>query len=169
MKSSRRMKRMARNRRNAARLNLTPLMDVFTTLVFFLIVNQGSTEVLDAPKQITLPDSVVEEKPRETVVIFVSPEHITVQGEVVARVSDVEALEGDIAPVAARLAKLSGRVIGLNTRAIAESDEVTILADKAVPFRVVKKVMSTCTAEGYERISLAVTQKETETSLAARS
>jgi biopolymer transport protein ExbD len=163
------MKRMARNRAAAARLNLTPLMDVFTTLVFFLVVNQGTTELLDAPKQITLPDSVVEDKPRETVVIFVSPEHITVQGEVVARVADVEALEGDIAAVAARLAKLSGSVIGVNTKTVAESEEVTILADKAVPFHIVKKVLSTCTAEGYERISLAVTQKEVETSRTARS
>ena len=83
--------------------------------------------------------------------------------------ADVEALPGDIAPVAARLAQLSGSVIGLNTQVVAETDEVTILADKSVPFRVVKKVMSTCTAEGYERISLAVTQKETETSQTARS
>jgi biopolymer transport protein ExbD len=163
------MKRMARNRSRAPRLNLTPLMDVFTTLVFFLVVNQGTTELLDAPKQITLPDSVVEDKPRETVVIFVSPEHITVQGEIVARVADVAALEGDIAPVAARLAKISGSVIGINTKTVAESEEVTVLADKAVPFHIVKKVLSTCTAEGYERISLAVTQKETETPLAARS
>jgi biopolymer transport protein ExbD len=163
------MKRMARNRATAARLNLTPLMDVFTTLVFFLIVNQGSTEVLDAPKQITLPDSVVEEKPRETVVIFVSPELITVQGEVVARVADVVAEPGDIGPVAARLSGLRGTVIGVNTKTVAESREVTVLADKSVPFHVVKKVMSTCTAEGYEKISLAVTQKETETPLAARS
>jgi biopolymer transport protein ExbD len=160
---------MARNRARAPGLNLTPLMDVFTTLVFFLVVNQGSTEVLDAPKQITLPDSVVEEKPRETVVIFVSPEEVTVQGEVVVRVADIQAMSQDtIQPVAARLAQLSGRVIGLNTKVVAESSEVTVLADKSVPFSVVKRVMSTCTGQGYERISLAVLQKESETSQHAR-
>jgi biopolymer transport protein ExbD len=37
---------------------------------------------------------------------------------------------------------------------------ITILADKSIPFSVVKQVMSTCTAQGYTRISLAVIQKE---------
>ena len=73
MKNSRRMKRMARNHSRTPKMNLTSLMDVFTILVFFLLVNSANTEVLETPKQITLPASTVEEKPRETVVIFVSP------------------------------------------------------------------------------------------------
>ena len=164
MKSSRRIKRMSRNRVRVASVPLTSLMDVFTTLVFFLVVNQGATEVLEAPNRITLPDSVVEQKPRESVVIFVSPEEVTVQGEAVVRVADIEAMsEQNIGPIAARLAELSEKVIGPSTGTVAESDEVTILADKAVPFSVVKKVMSTCTGQGYGRISLAVMQKESET------
>ena len=79
MKNTRRMKRMSRNRGKVAVLNLTSLMDVFTILVFFLLVNSASTEVLQTPKKITLPASVVEDKPRETVVIFVSPTEVTVQ------------------------------------------------------------------------------------------
>jgi biopolymer transport protein ExbD len=141
-------------------MNLTSLMDVFTILVFFLLVNSANTEVLETPKQITLPASVVEAKPRETVVIFVSPVDVTVQGERVALVEDVLALRGEnIDAVAARLAQINSRVIGLTTRTVAESREVTILADRSVPFNVVKKVMSTCTSQGFERISLAVLQK----------
>ena len=64
MKNSRRMKRMSRNRQMVTRMNLTSLMDVFTILVFFLLVNSSSTEVLETPKQITLPASVVEDKPQ---------------------------------------------------------------------------------------------------------
>lgn len=165
MRSSRRIKRMSRNRVRVATVPLTSLMDVFTTLVFFLIVHQGATELLEAPKQITLPDSVVEDRPRESVVILVSPDEVLVQGEPVARVVDIEATsETHIEPVAARLAELSEQVIGVRTEAAAEADEVTILADKAVPFSVLKKVMSTCTSQGYLRISLAVLQKETELS-----
>ena len=44
---------------------------------------------------------------------------------------------------------------------MAESREVTILADKSVPFDVIRKVMSTCTEGGYENVSLAVVQKAT--------
>jgi len=163
MKNSRRMKRMSRNRNKAVRMNLTSLMDVFTILVFFLLVNSASTEVLETPKKITLPASVVEEKPRETVVIFVSPEEVTVQGESVARIEDIIAAEGsEIAAIGDVLTRVSEAVIGVRTRAAAESQEVTILADRAVPFNVVKKVMSTCTSRGYGRISLAVLQKAPE-------
>jgi biopolymer transport protein ExbD len=146
-------------------MNLTSLMDVFTILVFFLLVNSATTEVLETPKQITLPDSVVEEKPRETVVIFVSPDEVTVQGESVVRVADILAANGqNIEAIGERLAELSGKIIGLRTKVVAESQEVTILADRSVPFSVVKKVMSTCTSQGYGRISLAVLQKASQMS-----
>jgi biopolymer transport protein ExbD len=75
------MKRMARSKRKLTGLNLTPLMDVFTILVFFLLFHSSGGDVLQTPKQIKLPDSVIETKPRETVVIMVSPEAVLVQGE----------------------------------------------------------------------------------------
>ena len=165
MKSSRRMKRMSRNRARATKMNLTSLMDVFTILVFFLLVNSASTEVLETPKQITLPASVVEDKPRETVVIFISPNEVTVQGEPVVLVADILTMAGqDIVPIGSRLAEVSSNVIGFKTRIVAESQEVTILADRSVPFSVVKKVMSTCTSQGFGRISLAVLKKSNGTS-----
>ena len=154
------MRRMSRNRQTITKMNLTSLMDVFTILVFFLLVNSATTEVLQTPKQITLPASVVEDKPRETVVIFVSPVEVTVQGELVALVSEILATDGqNIAAIGERLRQMSENVIGLKTRSVANAQEVTILVDKRVPFRVVKKVMSTCTSQGYDRISLAVLQK----------
>ena len=146
-------------------MNLTSLMDVFTILVFFLLVNSATTEVLETPKRITLPDSVVEEKPRETVVVFVSSEEVTIQGDPVIRVEEILASTSqNIEPIGAKLAELSENIIGLKTRLVADSQEVTILADKSVPFTVVKRVMSTCTSEGYARISLAVLQKSTRIS-----
>ena len=158
------MRRMSRNRAKIAALNLTSLMDVFTILVFFLLVNSASTEVLETPKQLTLPASVVEEKPRETVVIFVSSTEVTVQGERVALVADILAADGqNVTAIGERLSQVSDTILGLSTRSVANSREVTILADKSVPFNVIKKVMSTCTSRGFERISLAVIQKAPET------
>ena len=165
MKNTRRIKRMSRNRVTVTKMNLTSLMDVFTILVFFLLVNSATTEVLETPKQITLPASVVEEKPRETVVIFISPHEVTVQGVPVVLVEDILAMAGqDIPAIGERLAEVSSNIIGLKTRIVAESQEVTILADRSVPFSVVKKVMSTCTSQGFGRISLAVLKKTPETS-----
>ena len=158
------MRRMSRNRVMAASLNLTSLMDVFTILVFFLLVNSASTEVLETPKQMTLPASVVEERPRETVVIFISANEVTVQGERVALVADIRAAAGqNVAAISERLAQVGDTIIGSTTRVVATSREITILADRSVPFNVVKKVMSTCTSQGFERISLAVIQKAPET------
>jgi biopolymer transport protein ExbD len=154
---------MSRNRPRITKMNLTSLMDVFTILVFFLLVNSANTEVLETPKQVTLPASVVEQKPRETVVIFVSPTEVTVQGEVVALVEDISASRGqNIEPIRERLEQVGRNVIGIKTQVVAESREVTILADRTVPFHIVKKVMSTCTGQGYGRISLAVLQKAPE-------
>jgi biopolymer transport protein ExbD len=154
------MKRMGRSKRKVTGLNLTPLMDVFTILVFFLLFHSSGGDVLETPKQIKLPDSVVETKPRETVVIMVSPEMVLVQGEAV--VSTSELLEDRISTVTEirdRLKQLERNIIGISTKTIAESKEVTILADKTIPFKVLKKIMSTCTGSGYGRISLAVIQK----------
>ncbi|MAG33254.1 MAG: biopolymer transporter ExbD [Deltaproteobacteria bacterium] len=160
------MKRMSRNRVAVPKMNLTSLMDVFTILVFFLLVNSATTEVLETPKQITLPASVVEEKPRETVVIFISENDVTVQGESVVKTSEIlTAQTQNIDPIATRLGELSETVIGLTTQAVAQSQEVTILADRTVPFTVIKRVMSTCTSRGYAQISLAVLQKAPETVL----
>jgi biopolymer transport protein ExbD len=160
VRNSRRVKRMSRNRSKIAKMNLTSLMDVFTILVFFLLVNSGSVEVLDTPKEVSLPESRVETKPRETVVVFISPTEVLVQGQLVALVDDILADKASVLdPIAARLAELKENVIGVNTRAVATSQEVTILADKSVPFTVVKTIMSTCTGEGFENVSLAVTQK----------
>jgi len=160
VRNSRRIKRMGRNRLKITKMNLTSLMDVFTILVFFLLVNSGSVEVLDTPKEVTLPESRVETKPRETVVIFVSPEEVLVQGQLVAYVDDILTDKSNaLDPIAARLAELKENVIGTNTLTVSTSQEVTILADRSVPFTVIKTIMSTCTGEGFENVSLAVTQK----------
>jgi biopolymer transport protein ExbD len=161
MKDSRRMRRMARSRRRQMPgMNLTSLMDVFTILVFFLLVNSTNSDILEPPKKITLPSSVVEAKPKETAVIIVSNNEVMVEGEVVASVADIIASKQDaIVEISDRLKSISHNVIGVSTKAISESKEVTILADRTVPFKVLRKVMSSCTFAGYEKISLAVLEK----------
>lgn len=160
MKTNRRIKRMARAKKNKTDLNLTSLMDVFTILVFFLLVNQSAVEVLEPPKEIKLPDSVVEAKPRQTLVIMVSEQMILVQGEPTVSVADILATKGEIIrPVLERLSQIRQTTIGLNTEAVAKTNEVVILAHKTIPFKILKKLMSTCTVSGYSKISLAVIQK----------
>ncbi len=160
MKTSRRIKRMARAKKHKSGLNLTSLMDVFTILVFFLLVNQSAVEVLEPPREIKLPDSVVEAKPRQTLVIMVSEQMIMVQGEPTVSVADILTTKDEIIrPVMERLSQIRQTTIGLNTEAVAKTNEVVILSHKTIPFKVLKKLMSTCTLSGYTKISLAVIQK----------
>jgi biopolymer transport protein ExbD len=163
MKNNRRIKRMARSRKKSPGLNLTSLMDVFTILVFFLLFNTSSGDVLEAPKEIKLPNSIVEVKPRETVVIMVAKDMVLVQGQLVAKTADLFNPRIELVPaVADRLRQLERSIIGISTKAVVEAKEVTILADKTIPFTVLKKIMSTCTSVGYGKISLAVLQKSAQ-------
>ena len=160
MKPNRRMKRMARAKKHKTDLNLTSLMDVFTILVFFLLVNQSAVEVLEPPKEIKLPDSVVEAKPRQTLTIMVSEQAILIQGEPTASVPEILATRDDIIrPVMERLSQIRQSTVGLSTESAAKTNEVVILAHKTIPFKLLKRLMSTCTVAGYTKISLAVIQK----------
>jgi biopolymer transport protein ExbD len=161
MKSSRRMKRMARAKRNGtASLSLTSLMDVFTILVLYLLVNQSSGTVLEPPKEIKLPDSRAEAKPRETLVVTVSDEQVVVQGLMVSTVQEIlESKDDVIEPIRDRMAQIKASALGAGQQATDQSNEVTVMGNKTIPFKVLKRVMTSCTAAGYTKISLAVNQK----------
>jgi len=163
MNENRRMKRMSRSNKGAgsgAGLNLVSLMDVFTILVFFLLVNSSSSDVMEPPKNIKLPDSTVEAKPRETVIVMITPEQILVQGEPVISTQEViDSKAAIIDAVKQRLLLQRKKVLGISTKTVSQSKEITVLAHRTVPFHLMKKVMASCTSAGYGKISLAVIQK----------
>jgi len=166
MKQNRRMKRMARaSKQKKPTLNLVSLMDVFTILVFFLLVNSSSSDVMEQPKSIKLPESVVDSKPRETVIVLVTEENVLVQGDVVMSTAEViSSKDAIMQPIKSRLLQQQKKVIGFNTRNVAQSKEITLLAHRTVPFKLLKKVMASCTSAGYGKISLAVIQKASQSS-----
>jgi biopolymer transport protein TolR len=160
MKATRRMKRMEQNNRKGVirglGINLIPMMDVLTVLVFFLLFHSFNSTLPDA--QIVLPESSVPTRPRETIAIVVSPESVMVQGEaVVSTPLLLDKGTGIVRELQERLEHLGHGIVGAGTEAAAL--EVTLLSDKTIPFKVLKKIMSTCTACGYGRISLAVAEK----------
>ncbi|HET7318921.1 MAG TPA: biopolymer transporter ExbD [Nitrospirota bacterium] len=147
---------MERNNRKGEGLglNLIPMMDVLTVLVLFLLFHSFNGEMPE--QRIELPDSVVDTRPRETLAIVVNPEAVLIQGAAVVSTSELyEDRIGMVVQIKERLEGLE-REIGITAP---ESKEITLLADKTIPFKVLKKIMSTCTASGYGRISLAVVQK----------
>jgi biopolymer transport protein TolR len=166
MVKSARAKRMekhhARNK-GAGALNLVSLMDIFTILVFFLLVNSSDVETLPNAKELQLPESIADQKARETVVILIGEQDIIVQGTPVARVADVMALKGnDIPALREALQSQNDRVLRREAQDDIAGREVTIMGDKEIPYRLLKKVMATCTASDYGQISLAVLQKSSD-------
>ena len=168
--SSARAKRMEKHhqRSKPASLSLVSLMDIFTILVFFLLVNQAEVAELDVPQNIQLPESMAMEPPSQTVVVMVTPEQVLVQGEPVATIAEVDAQPTLlIAPLQAALQQQSDRILRASAQASIEDREITVLGDKSVPYRVLKKVLATCTAADYGKLSLAVVQKEEAMNMAS--
>lgn len=166
MRKSQRAERMERRHNRGklgSALNLVSLMDIFTILVFFLLVNSSDIEVLPNAKDIQLPESIAEEKAKETVVILISDEHIIVQGTPVASVSKVMSRKGnDIPELRQALLAQNDRVLRREAQEDIAGREVTIMGDKDIPYRLLKKVMATCTESDYGQISLAVLQKSSD-------
>lgn len=164
MKMSKRALRMERHHKRTKKstpLNLVSMMDIFTILVFFLLVSSAETEVLPNPKEIQLPESAALEKARESVVVMVTDDQILVQGRPVTTVA--AAMVGDelvIPQLKAALRQQTDRVLIQQAKADIASREVTILGDKELPYRLLKRVMASCTAAEFGQISLAVVQKD---------
>jgi biopolymer transport protein TolR len=141
-------------------LNLIPMIDIMSVMVSFLLVYSANVEVIQTSKGVQIPQSVAEQKPHESVVVMITKDELFVQGEAVTSIDQIRAAKTPlIDPLSAVLRRpmawSSDVAENLATR------EITVLADKSLPYEVVKKVMSTCTNEGYGHISLAVLEKET--------
>ena len=163
MSMSNRARRMLQHQlrnRADAHLNLIPMIDILSVMVSFLLVYSTNVEVLQNTRAIQIPQSISEKQPRVTVVVMLSRDELYLQGEPIASVADIRAsADGIIAPLRAAL----DRPMLLGSQA-AQQDisqrEITVMADKALPYEVLKKVMATCTDANYGRISLAVMQKD---------
>jgi len=162
MKMSRRARRMDRHHkrsRSFAELNMISLMDIFTILVFFLLVNSSDVEILPSVKAVKLPESVAEKSPKQTVVIVVNDQDILVQGRKVASVTEVFNSGGElIAGLKSELDYQKSRDTSAR-KAGATGHEITIMGDKEIPYRLLKRIMVTCVRANYDNISLAVIKK----------
>lgn len=134
-------------------LNLVSLMDIFTILVFFLMVNSSEVEVLQTSSKIKLPDSTSEQRPENRLVISISQDDLVLQGRPVARVAElmnpsvtvIDGLRKELEYQASRKGEIPEGGF-----------EVTIMGDRELPYWLLKKVMLTCQTTDFAKISLAV-------------
>lgn len=162
MKKSARAIRMERRqkRQGSAGINLVSLMDIFTILVFFLLVNSSTTAQPPNAKVIELPTSVAEKLPKETLTIMVSKNNIIVNGRAIVEANVAMRSAGDtIAALQQELLYQASKTpAAVNALGVAERD-VTIMGDKTIPYKLLRKIMMTCSAAEFSKISLAVLKK----------
>jgi biopolymer transport protein ExbD len=142
-------------------LNLIPLIDILSVMVAFLLVYSVDVEVVQNSKSVEIPQSTADVLPNQSVVVMITRDQLFVQGELVADLANFQDPAQDV--IEPLLAVLARPMVGVDAeaqQAALATREITVIADKSLPYDVVKKVMATCTAAAYGRISLAVIQKE---------
>ena len=157
MKKSSRARRMARHHgkhKAVATLNLTSLMDIFTILLIFLLVNNNNAAKLPDNQDIQLPESIAQELPTEVLTIQVSPVDIIVAGQ---KIADTETVRNqEERTVAALVEELNFRASQGLAISPDEDREIMILADRSVPYSVIKKLMRSCMETPYTQVAFAV-------------
>jgi biopolymer transport protein ExbD len=164
MSLSQRARRAAQHerRRSEVELNLIPLIDIMSVMVSFLLVYSADVEAIQTSKGVEIPQSIAADKPRDSVVVMITKDNLFVQGEVVATIDEIRAAK---TPLIDPLSQVLRRPLLWNDVAHGlEGREITVIADKSLTYDVVRKVMSTCTSEGYGHISLAVIEKDSSSS-----
>jgi len=139
-------------------INLVSMMDIFTILVFFLLVNTGDVEVLPGKTGVKLPESTAQEKPKQTLVILINAQGVFIQGRKLAAMETLLTEEASLIK-ALRTELEYHRQKNVEGKRADFNGAVTIIGDKNLPFKVLKKIMLTCADAQYGNISLAVQQK----------
>lgn len=160
MTMSRRARRMERNhkRNKQGALNLVSLMDIFTILVFFLLVSSSNVRELPNSKDISLPTSIAKNVPKETLVIAITQENIIVQGTKVSSISDVLSNSETLIPT---LEKELNFQSSKSSAILADGKgrSVTIMGDENISYQLLRKILATCRQSNYTNIAFAAVQK----------
>jgi biopolymer transport protein ExbD len=138
-------------------LTLIPMIDMLTILVVYLLVHTADMEILPNSKNISIPQSNSEQKPRETIVVMVTRDMLYVNGQPVVSIADLAAAPDNVVePLRAALgAQAAGVIPGSEAKR-----EVTVMAEKSLPYSVLRKIVASSSAAEYTKVSLAVVERE---------
>ena len=147
------------SKKKVAGLNLVSLMDIFTILVFFLLMNSGDTQEIEKATFITLPDSQAKGSFQNDLLIVVGDEFISIKDENIVSITELKNAKGKAVPEITAFLKAHAEVLGeLSKFEEKNGRPVTIMGDQSVPYEVLKAVMASCSQENFRDIALAVNQ-----------
>lgn len=154
-----RIKRHRKREHHGSHMALVPFIDMLMILVVYLLVHNSDVETLSNTKNVTIPLSVSDKKPRESVVVTITKDEVLVDGQVI--VSTVAVIRSKSVIIPSLKAELQAQANkAVTTQQSIADREVTIMGDRTVPYEVLKKVMATCTDADYGKVSLAVMERE---------
>lgn len=147
----------------SASLNMVSLMDIFTILVFFLLVSAADSEILPSPKAIKLPESTTDKRPKENIIIMINNNNLLLQGKTIASTDAIAGSKEPVIPVLIQnLQRLDAESKRDKDAKPASKRGVTIMGDRQIHYQLLKKIMLSCATAKYSNISLAVMQKTPE-------
>jgi biopolymer transport protein TolR len=156
-----RIRRHRKRRHGASHFALIPFIDMMTILVVFLLAHTADTDILPNSKNISIPQSNSEHKPRAAVVVMITRDMLFVDGQPVGAIAALTAGPGPIIePLKQALLAQNDTIIGTAQKTDISKREVTIMGDKGTPYSVLKKIMFTCSDADYGKVSLAVVERE---------
>jgi biopolymer transport protein ExbD len=139
-------------------------VDLFTNLVLFLLYNfSGEATAIPSAERMKLPESLAELMPRTTLTIMITQTDIVVDGRKVAEIGPILKDDDLLIPALKKemdYAAERGKFFANAGTGKPFEGRVTILGDKQIPFRLLEKVMFTCSQSEFGQIDLAVIQKE---------
>lgn len=158
MKMSKRALRKVRRAKKqgvVTSINLVSMIDIFTILIIYLLVNTAAVQIVGA-EQVDLPKSIAVEPPRENVSIILTRDDVLVDGEPVMKVADIKADGPAVIPVLKERLLAAAPLAAAQQGTAGEGGEVNILADKSIPYSLLKKIMTTSADAQFAKISLGV-------------
>jgi len=148
--------RRARKQSVVTSINLVSMIDIFTIMIIYLLVNTAAVQIVGA-EQVDLPKSIAIEPPRENVAIILTKDDVLVDGEPVMKVADIKEDGPAVIPLLKQaLLAVSPLSHAQKADESEEGGEVNILADKSIQYSLLKKIMTTCADSQFAKISLGV-------------
>ena len=148
-------------------LNITPMMDMMTIILVFLLKSfSSSTSTINFDQNLQIPKSITQLKPKLAVTVTVTKKVLLVEGDGVApinqgRIDPAMKRDGEngyyISPLVDLLekhAKREKRVAELTGQKF--EAQLMIVADQTTPYRLLTEIIYSCGQAGYANYRLLV-------------
>ncbi|MGH8505287.1 MAG: ExbD/TolR family protein [Stenotrophobium sp.] len=168
MRSPRKIRRIERQYTQDSRdvpINIVSMIDVFAILVFYLMVSIAAVEMRPNDKTLQLPQSTSQTRPHAATQLMITRKDILVDNHLIMSVADADNLNADSLPGLKDYFEKNVRLEQQPDDTGITRGEINILADKSIPYSLLKKVMKSCSDERFARISLNVIQHKPEAAI----